>query len=386
MPGLYIHMPFCTRKCFYCDFYSIINLGLIDNYTDALCREIELTARELTEQKLSAETVFIGGGTPSLLTPRQMDKIFDSLHKYFHIAANAEISVECNPGTNIIGYLDSYRRTGINRLSIGVQSFVEEELKFLQRIHNSEEAANTVRAAQEAGFDNINIDLIFAIPGQTRHSLDETITKALGLNISHIAYYSLIYEEGTPLFREFKNGRVKKIDENLDAELYYLLIDRLTKAGYEQYEVSNFAKKGKKCRHNLNYWYGGDYIAFGPSAHGFLDGKRYWNYRNLVKYLECLDNNRLPVEGEETLTKEDRLSETIFLQMRAQGLKLEEFHLNFGFDILTALKKLFSKWHDAGLVKLGSSRIAFTPEGYSIGDELCLKIIMELERKTDLIG
>jgi oxygen-independent coproporphyrinogen-3 oxidase len=367
--SLYLHIPFCTKKCFYCDFYSLEKSGLKDEFTDLLCREIRLTIAELNEKPV-IDTIFFGGGTPSLLTTEQFRKIFATIHELCIVTPDAEITVECNPGTIDRQYLIGIKKLGVNRLSFGVQSFVESELEFLQRIHSPEEAENAVIYAREAGFDNISIDLMFAVPGQTLESLEYSIEKAIALGTDHISAYSLIYEPGTPLFKELKMGRINPTDEDTDYMFFRLVSEKFISAGYEHYEISNYAQKGKKCKHNFKYWYGGEYFGFGPSAHGFIRGRRYWDFRNLNKYIELLSNNILPVENSEIPEKKERISETIMLGLRAEGIDKGNFKADFGFNITEASFQLINDLKKRGLIAENANNISLTEEGYFLCDEI----------------
>ncbi len=378
MTGIYLHIPFCVRKCFYCDFYSETNLAGLNSFTELICREIKIRSDAFPEKK-EIDTVFFGGGTPSLLSEANLGKIFESLHKAFTIKMDAEITLECNPGTAIKERLIQYRNLGVNRLSIGVQSFVDDELKFLQRIHDSSEAIETFHNAREAGFKNISLDLIFAIPMQTMDSLKYSIDKAIRLAPENISYYSLIYEPDTPLYKEYLFGIIRKIDEEVDANQYELIIDSLKKAGYGQYEVSNFAKPGKECLHNLIYWHGHEYFGFGPSAHGYLDNVRYWNVKNFRKYYNHLKINTLPGTGSETLTAKNRFEEQIYLGLRADGIDLDRLQNDFGGNTKEKLETELKQFIEEGLVTSKKSKYSLTKRGYMVCDYLAIKLLKNID-------
>jgi len=377
MHGIYIHIPFCVKKCFYCDFYSIENLTEKDKFVDYLIREIELRAEnEISQGKIGTiDTVFFGGGTPSLLTPGQIERIINKIKNTFSISKDAEWTVESNPGSLSFGSLEQYRKLGINRISIGVQSFVESELKFLQRIHSSDEAINAILDAKKAGFDNRNVDLIFSIPGQTKKSLALTLEKIKELKPEHISAYSLIYEKGTPLHEAYKKGQIKKIDDDADAGLYEYLCTYLSKLGYEHYEISNFALPDFKCNHNLNYWELGNYIGLGPSAHGFSDNKRYWNVRSLQKYYQLIDKGVLPEAGSEILTAENRIHEAIMLGLRARGIDFTDFRQKFDINLPEKVGKLFTEWQNSGLCEYTSKGIKLNHKGFFICNSLINQLI-----------
>jgi oxygen-independent coproporphyrinogen-3 oxidase len=382
--GIYLHIPFCEKKCVYCDFYSIEVTTQMERFVEKLCREIDLRAErnDFFKTDFRATSVFFGGGTPSLLKPEHLERIVLKLREHFTIELDAEWTMECNPGTVSVESLKAYRSLGINRLSFGVQSFVPSELEFLKRIHSPEESREAVRMAREAGFDNVNIDLMFALPGQTLESLQFTLKNALELQPEHISAYSLIFEEGTPLYTQLLKGKVREMAEDDDAEMYEYAMAEFFKNGYEQYEVSNYAKPGYECRHNVAYWSGDQYLAFGPSAHGFLKGERYWNVRSLNSYTAAIDKGEPAVLKTEKLSKEELMFERAFLEMRAKGLDAARFLKDFGIDIQELLKEKLADWKRAELIVFKNGRIALTPRGYLICDEISLQIISALETTT----
>jgi len=380
--SLYFHIPFCTKKCFYCDFYSLEKSDLKDVFTETLCIEIELTLAGLAS-KPDIDTIFFGGGTPSLLSIEQFRTIFSTINKLCNLNPDAEISVECNPGTIDRRYLRELKGLGVNRLSFGVQSFFGNELKFLQRIHSPEEAENAVIHAREAGFDNVSIDLMFAIPGQTLESLRYSIDKAISLGTDHISAYSLIYEPGTPLYKDLRKGLVHPTDEDTDYNFFRLISEKFISAGYEHYEISNYSKPGKQCKHNYKYWYGGEYYGFGPSAHGFIEGRRYWNFRNLNKYITRLYNNILPVENSEVPGTKERIYEAIMLGLRAEGIYLDKFQADFGFDLLTVLHPMINDLKKQGLLAEKDNKIFLTEEGYFLCDEISVSFTNLVDKFID---
>lgn len=377
MKSLYFHIPFCVHKCFYCDFYSITESGYHSEFTEALCNEINLRFSGLPDSTI-AETIYFGGGTPSLLGTSFYENIFNSIRSKYQIINETEVTIECNPGTIDPEKLKALRESGFNRISLGIQSFNDDELHFLQRIHNSEEAKKSFSVARNAGFDNISIDLMFSLPGQTEDSLKYTIDEALMLEPDNISFYSLIYEEGTPLYDNWKADRINKLADDTDASFYKLIINRLSMAGYNQYEISNFSKKGKESKHNLVYWHCGEYLGFGPSAHGYYQGRRYWNVRNLKKYIQTLNENQLPEDGSEILTMENKIQEFIYLAIRADGIDARrlksEFGLNFG------LADLLSDFIDSKMIKNENSIFSLTKKGYMLCDEIALILMNRIEK------
>ena len=381
--GIYLHIPFCEKKCVYCDFYSLENMEHKDVFVSILIEEIIAGAKKYFLDVRSATSVFFGGGTPSLLSPEHISLIMNTLHGHLPIHPEAEITMECNPGTISTESLRGYKQAGINRLSFGIQTFNQEELDFLHRIHSPEEGKEAVRIAREAGFDNVNIDIIFALPNQTIESWKSTLEQAISLNTEHISAYSLIFEEKTPLFSMLQKGLVKPQDEERDAELYALTIDALSKAGYVQYEVSNFAKPGYACNHNRTYWQAKEYLAFGPSAHGFINGARYWNFRNLKRYFEAVRLHGTGEASREVLTDHNYLYESAFLAIRSEGLSKRRFLTDFGIDIYAMLidhldADIFSEFLQ--VVDLPEdTMVSLNASGFAICDEISVRIIGIIE-------
>lgn len=375
MQGLYLHIPFCEKKCVYCDFYSIESTGLIDAFVERLLAELSMRSDHTTP----CTSIFFGGGTPSLLSPLQMERILDRVHACFTIAPDAECTMECNPGTVTLDNLQAYRSLGINRLSFGVQSFNEAELTFLARIHNADDADHAMHLARTAGFDNVNMDLMFALPPQTMESLAYSVDRMLALQPDHISAYSLIFEPGTPLYTQWKKGTVKPHAEEFDAAMYAYVMDRLTNAGYEQYEVSNFARNGRTCRHNLTYWHAEPYIAVGPSAHGLLGNTRYWNHRSLTAWGARVDAGEVPQANTEELDAGAQLVEYTFLHLRADGLPVKAFERRFGIDVRIALQPHLQHWLDADMIRDTGETLRLTREGYAVCDDITVTAIEALE-------
>jgi len=386
MSGIYLHIPFCEKKCFYCDFYSVetksnnsqLQSNAIVKFTNSLIKEIDLRsfALKVNNSKFDdVSTVFFGGGTPSLLEPELLKRIIEVLKSTFSIDDDAEWTMESNPGTIDKESLIKYKEIGINRISIGVQSFVDGELKFLQRIHDSKEAKNAILDSKSAGFTNMNIDIIFSIPGQSKQTLQTTLDTIKKIMPEHISAYSLIYEKNTPLYNSFINKKIKKINDDTDAQFYELLANYLINLGYEHYEVSNFALPGFKCQHNLNYWKGGDYIGLGPSAHGYLGGRRYWNVKSLEKYNRLIEQNRLAEDGFEILTNENKIHEKIMLGLRSDGINFNEFKNEFDIDLYLLGKNSFKEWYKSGLCEFDLNHFRLNARGYAICNTLINKVI-----------
>ncbi len=326
--ALYIHIPFCDHKCIYCDFYSIITSDNIDPFLVSLQKEIDFYSDIYSEGR-EFSSIYFGGGTPSLMTPSYIAEIIEYLKKKFIITADAEITLETNPGTVDKNKLKEFRNAGINRLSVGVQSFHNDELKFLTRIHNSKTAVETIRNAAEAGLENISLDLIFNLPGQTKEKWIENLKQAVSLPVTHLSAYSLILERGTILNKMVLDKKVVLQDDDYDADLYEYTMEFLEANKFGQYEVSNFCHPGYECRHNNAYWRYRDYLSFGTSAHSFMNGKRWWNFSSLKKYIHEIETNGNAEAGSEIINEKQQVDEYVMLALRSSGLDIEEFNEKF---------------------------------------------------------
>lgn len=367
--AVYIHIPFCDHKCIYCDFYSIINYENTSAYLSIIKNEINYYA-EMHSSERKIISIFFGGGTPSFMEPEYIAEIIEQVKKNFFVSEDAEITLETNPGTVTKEKLIAFRNVGINRISIGIQSFNDEELKFLTRIHNSSTAIKTVYDAAESGFDNISIDLIFNLPKQTKEMWKSNLVQAVQLPIKHISAYSLILERGTILNKMVLDGKVQIQDDDYDADLYEITINHLTQHGFNQYEVSNFCLNGFECVHNNAYWRYKDYFGFGTSAHSFINGKRWWNYSALNLYLEAVKKNRMGAAGNELLTPSQKLNEYIMLALRSKGIDIKELDLLFGGEWLYNNKEIITKLEDEQMLLGKNGVYSLTPKGYAICDEI----------------
>ncbi len=368
----YIHVPFCKHKCIYCDFYSVIKFQNVDNYIESLKIEIEYYANKFSKTH-KIKTVFWGGGTPSILEPKIINEILMMLNDKFRFSKNAEITLEANPGTLNFNKLQELKLAGINRLSVGVQSFNNKDLEYLTRIHKSEEAYEIINKAQEAGINNISLDLIFNLPKQTKKKWLKNLDIATSLPINHISCYSLIVEPGTILNKQILDGKVKLNDEDYDADLYQITIDYLNKKGFEQYEVSNFAKKGYRSQHNLFYWEYKDYLGLGPSAHSLVNGVRWSNYTSLSYYLEAIKNNNNAQMSIETLTPKQKLEEFIIMGLRATGINLKKLKL-IAPNWIDENYRTLSFLEQKGYIIITDDSIKLTSLGYPICDEILLNL------------
>jgi oxygen-independent coproporphyrinogen-3 oxidase len=372
MSSIYIHIPFCKRKCIYCDFYSIEKLELIPVFIKALRKEIILFSEK--NFLSNVETVYFGGGTPSIIPDKYIDEILNIIHKSFTIKKNAEITIEVNPGTVSRTVLETYCKIGINRISIGVQSFIQRELDFLQRIHTTEEAEKTIVSARESGFENISIDLIYAIPSGTFEDWKKNLKKTIEYNPDHISAYSLIYENGTELYNWKFNNKIVPVSEETEAEMYDYTMNFLEDNKYYHYEVSNYAKPGYECRHNKNYWNHSEYLGFGPSSHSYINRTRWWNFKDLNEYVSILNNNCLPIEGKEDIDDHTLLEEKVYLGLRSEGVNLGELKNQFNVDFYEKNKNIIDDLVKNGYIEMKNSGISLTKKGFLVCDEICKRL------------
>ncbi len=383
MPSLYIHIPFCEKKCVYCDFYSIETVSPMDDFLRALHNEIDIYAS--TGESVVFDTVFFGGGTPSLLTPAQLESIQNHLAKAFTLSPEAEITTEINPGTMSPEKLRAYRNLGVNRISMGVQSFHDDDLRFLSRIHTADEAIRCIEAVKASGFENFSVDLMYALPNQTSERWMQNLARAAALGPPHISAYGLIVEEGTPLARLVQHQEVVPTPDNEEAALYEMTMGFLERAGYEHYEVSNYAKPGFRSRHNDNYWHHGSYLGFGPSAHSFWNVNgvptRWWNMANLSHYCDRLQRNEKPLISSEALTRENLQMERVFLGLRSDGLNLRTLKTEFPGFTLSTDDQVVRQLVKEQLAVFEHESLRLTAKGYVVCDEICVRL-SSIQSKT----
>jgi oxygen-independent coproporphyrinogen-3 oxidase len=372
--AIYIHIPFCDHKCIYCDFYSIITSDNISSYKTALLQEINYYA-DLHAKNRNITSIYFGGGTPSLMDPGYLNEIITHIKNKFSVHPSAEITMETNPGTVSRNKLKEFHDAGINRISIGIQSFNENELKFLTRIHDKETAIRTVYDAAETGFNNISVDLIFNLPGQTKEIWSDNLNTALSLPVQHVSAYSLILERGTILNKMVLDGKVNIQDEDYDAELYEMTIDFMTANGFEQYEVSNFAKPGYECIHNNAYWRYQDYLSFGTSAHSFVDGKRWWNYSSLKLYNAQIETKGFAEANHEFISSEESINEYTMLALRSYGLDIQDFKKRFGDEWHTNNSAYLQLLENNGMIFKNGNLLKLTKHGYAVCDEIIAKFV-----------
>lgn len=368
--GIYIHFPFCDSKCSYCNFYSVANKSRQGEYVDALVREIN----KLNGYK--ADTVYFGGGTPSLMGCVPLSRILDSIRSSVQLSEDAEITLETNPMTVNEAELRTLRKLGINRLSIGVQSLCDDELSALGRKHSAESAINTVKSAQQAGFDNISVDLMFAIPYQTVNSFGNTLDKVAELGVQHVSVYALSIEEKTVFGVKHKRGEdLHLTDEDGEAEMYFLACERLKSAGFEHYEISNFAMAGKRSRHNMKYWQGEEYIGIGASAHSYLNGVRYSTPADINAF--CKKATR---EDCYTNTPKDRAEEAVFLPLRLKdGLNVSKLTREHPLKVTPLFEKTVSELVRHGFCTFDEGILSLTERGFFVSNTIISKILDSLQ-------
>lgn len=366
MSAIYIHIPFCTRKCLYCSFFSKANTKKVDEYLIALAKEIQIQSK-YAKLLNPIKTIYFGGGTPSILSSAQIAGIFDSLRQHFDLSSRREVTIEVNPSTVDIHSLSDYLSIGINRLSIGVQSCIDSELKLLGRTHSAEEALSTIATAQEAGFTNISADIIYSLPNQSKENIKYSIDKLNEANVSHISAYTLSYEPGTYFYKQLEKGNMLANSEDEEEELYLYLCEYLDSLGFTQYEISSYCRNGQKSQHNLAYWSLSDYLGLGASAHSFLAGKRMSNVSSIEKYNEALSNGTLPTDFREKPNEDESLTEALFLGLRAEGLNLKDVKDRFAHDIL-ATKQKEMKYVLDGRGRINGDILHLTPRGYAVCD------------------
>lgn len=365
----YIHIPFCQQICPYCDFNKYHLKGQpVDDYLKALAKEIQLATEHAPD---NMETVFIGGGTPTVLTLRQMEFLLDTINRYLKPSPSAEFTIEANPGTVHYDLLHLMYQNGVNRLSFGVQSFDETLLKKLGRIHSLRDIYRSIDLARSAGFTNISIDLMFRLPGQSMDQLEDSVEKAVKLDLPHLSAYSLTIEAGTVYDKLYQKNRLSLPDEDMEADMFQLLIDRLTAAGYRQYEISNFARPGYESRHNLTYWRNEEYYGFGAGAHGYVKGVRYMNVNGVTAYIKQMFELGSAREEEHLVSLKEAMEETMMLGLRlAEGVSKDSFHKRFGIKVEEQYGPQLHHLLNKGLICTDGKRYRLTPKGIFLGNEV----------------
>ncbi|MCI7359863.1 MAG: radical SAM family heme chaperone HemW [Prevotella sp.] len=378
MTGLYIHIPFCASRCIYCGFYSTTLLTLQNDYVSALCREMEIRQKS-AGNRLHVDTIYLGGGTPSQLSAYNLQRLFSYIYNMYDVDSEAEVTMECNPDDVTKSLLSGLP---VNRVSMGIQTFSDDRLRFLRRRHTASQAERAIEILRKTGIGNISIDLMFGFPDETLEEWNDDISRALALKPEHISAYSLMYEEGTALGKMLEKGEVKEIDEELSASMYSTLIDRLCDAGYEHYEISNFAltvndgkgqSKSLRSRHNSSYWQDKPYIGIGAAAHSYGNGIRSWNVSDIRKYMESIAEGVLPAESE-VIDDVTHYNDIITTALRTkEGINIDELPDSQRQYILSVAEK-----HIAGeLLQLHGNMLSLTQKGLFISDSIMADLIME---------
>ncbi|MDR3262125.1 MAG: radical SAM family heme chaperone HemW, partial [Tannerella sp.] len=361
MAGLYIHVPFCAKRCTYCDFFSQTEMGYKTAYVEAVLREVELRKDYLSGEPI--ETIYFGGGTPSQLQATDFERIFEIIHRFHDTVADAEITLEANPDDLTSAYLSTLQSLPFNRVSLGVQSFRDEDLRMLYRRHNSRQAVEAVRRCQEYGYNNLSIDLIYGLPGQTTERWEENLDVALALDVPHLSAYHLSYEEGTALYRQWQTGAICQVNEETSVQLYYTLLYKLTAAGYLQYEISNFCKPDCFSRHNSSYWIGRKYLGIGPAAHSYDQLSRQWNIASLPEYIRGITCGEPFVEKEE-LDLRTQYNDYIITRLRTMwGIRLSDLRETFGAELSTYFLRQAQPQVRNGSLQETDDVFRFTPRG-----------------------
>ena len=373
MAGIYIHIPFCKQRCSYCAFYSSTLFNIREKYIDALCKEISMRKNYIPQEGI--KTIYLGGGTPSTLSIEDLEKIFNAIYKHYTIAENHEITIECNPDDLTPEYLTQLKQLPINRISMGIQSLNDTQLKHLGRRHNAEKAITAVSNARKAGFSNISIDLMFALPGSTIQEWNETLEQAIRLQPEHISAYNLMYEEGTAMHRALQRGDFRELSEEENVEQFQALIKMLRNAGYRHYEISNFAQPGYESRHNSSYWNDTPYIGCGAAAHSYNGTSREWNVSDIKEYIEGIEKGKRNFEIE-YLSEEERYNDAILTRLRtSDGIPVEWIKENFNNALYEYMMQNAEKQIKNGLLKENNKNLSLTEKGIFVSDAVIRELI-----------
>jgi len=371
--GLYLHIPYCLHKCGYCDFNSHPeNQEESIRYVDALLKEL----RAYSSKKHTVSTVFIGGGTPTILLPSQLKQILDTVQQNFNLTSDCEITIEANPATLKLQTLQEIRTAGYNRISIGVQSFDEKELKLLERVHTEGEIHSTIQQARLAQFENLSIDLMFALPHQTTEKWCSHLNQAIAKNPDHLSTYNLTIEPTTSFFKLHKKGKLRLPHEDIQLEMYKITIQTLEDAGYQQYEISNFSKPGMESRHNINYWNNGEYLGMGAGASSYLNGERFKNTNLPSNYIREIGAKENAIETRERLEPMQAMGETLMLGLRLlKGISIDVFENRFQVSFQKVYGKILEPLLNQELITFNQNRIALSRKGLFLADSVILKFI-----------
>lgn len=369
---LYIHIPFCIKKCNYCDFNSYnLDLSQKKRYLEDLKKEMKMYK---TNDQISS--VFIGGGTPSILTEEELEELFNNIKENYNIKKDAEITIECNPGTLTLDKLKKIKQLSVNRLSIGLQAIQEKHLKYIGRIHTYEDFLKNYNDAINVGLDNINIDLMYNLPNQTMSDWIETLETVIKLNPKHISAYSLILEEGTKLYTKYEHSEFELNDEDIDIGMYRYAIKYLSSKGYHQYEISNYSKDSYECEHNKGYWRCDHYIGVGAGASGYLDNKRYNNVESLDEYHDMVTDGKKPIIYNDELSTKDSIEEKIFMGLRMnEGIKYEDFKKQFNIEFSNVYSKQIKELSNRNLINKSETGIMLTQKGREISNSVFIEFL-----------
>jgi len=368
LAGIYIHIPFCRKRCHYCDFFKSTDLSQKARLLDGLNRELENRAAEVSSDEIN--TVYLGGGTPSVLLTDELEGLLDTIRQNYRVNEQAEITMEANPDDLNQAILSAIRRTGFNRLSMGVQSFSEADLKLINRRHGVLQAIQSVKWAKRAGFSNISIDLIYGLPNQTLEEWERNVNIAIELDVQHISAYNLTYHEGTVFYDRLKKGILQELPDELSLQQFELMRKMLIRAGFEHYEISNFCRPGFYSKHNSSYWKNEKYLGIGPSAHSFDFRTRRWNVSSIQKYLEGVENN-LPFSESEILSEQDRYNDFIITGLRTSwGVSESEIQFNFSDQYYSHFQRCKDQYLQSGTLEYAAGKVRINPKGLFISDKI----------------
>ncbi len=374
--SLYIHIPFCISKCYYCDFSSFVNINhKIDDYIDSLIHELSLYKERINQYNI--KTIFIGGGTPSCINPKHINRILEFIYKNFRTTGLVEVTIEANPGTLDREKVQIYKKSGINRVSIGVQTLDDNLLECIGRIHKAKDFYRSYEILREENINNINVDLIFGLPNQTIDNVIDSLKKVIELGVEHISYYGLILEEGTRLYKSYIEGKILLPDEDMERLMYHKATEYLIEHGYAHYEISNYALPSYECKHNLVYWDVKPYLGIGLSSHSNMEGKRFSNTSNINIYIENLKKKILPIEGEEIINKNTEIEEFCILGLRKiSGIDKVQFKNRFGIEIEELYKDIINKHIKNGLILNEDNCIQLTERGLDLSNLVEVDFLM----------
>jgi oxygen-independent coproporphyrinogen-3 oxidase len=369
LSGIYIHIPFCKKACFYCDFHFSVSFKIKEKIITAICQEL-IIRKDFFDPKETISSIYFGGGTPSVLSIKEIDEILGAVYSYYNVEKNAEITFECNPDDLTQDYLRELKFVGINRLSIGVQSFNDEYLKWMNRSHDASQSKKSIEYGAEAGFNNITLDLIYGLPQLSNKEWSANLNEALSLPINHLSAYSLTMEENTPYIKLVNQGKYKKPSDDISSSHYQILVQQTTDLGWEHYEVSSFCKPGNYSKHNSSYWSGSKYIGVGPSAHSYDGNSRYWNVSDNKSYLECISTKKRYFESEE-LTVSNRVNEYLLTGLRTKwGVDLELLSDKYDYNVMSLFEKDIKYWISLNWLEMKDSNMKLTNKGMLFADHI----------------